>query len=72
MAAAHNNLELVKLILAKGVKIDARDSVKMTPLHWAAEAGHLDMVKFLVANGADPVARGNGSLPYDLAEKNKH
>ena len=30
-----------------------------TPLHWASDKGHLDVVKALVASGADVTAKDN-------------
>lgn len=33
--------------------MDARDNAQNTPLHYAAGAGHVEAVKWLLNNGAD-------------------
>lgn len=44
----------------------------MTPLHWAAERGYCDVVKFLLENGADPNAQSKfEKTPLDIAEDNE-
>jgi len=44
-----------------------------TPLHAAAEHGHLDIVQYLIGRGSDPFIRDSrGELAVDRAEKNKH
>jgi ankyrin repeat protein len=44
-----------------------------TPLHFAAQSGHLDLVKLLLENGADPNAVTKWkNTPHDLAAANGH
>jgi ankyrin repeat protein len=46
------------------------DTGRGTPLHEAARGGHEEIVRLLLAHGADPHARDrNGRLPRDLADK---
>ena len=45
------------MLLRAGISRDARTKVDRTPLHVAAQAGHLDIVSLLVRNGADIDAR---------------
>ncbi len=45
----------------------------MTPLIWAAAAGHLEIVKFLVENGANLHAQTcDGYTPLHYANANGH
>jgi len=52
-AACLGQLEKVKQLLAAGVEIDARDPQGWTALRWAAQEGHADVVRLLLAHGAD-------------------
>ena len=52
-AAAAGNLLDVQADLDDGANVNAKDGSGMTPLHWAIECGHPDMVKLLIAKGAD-------------------
>ncbi len=50
--------EKVELLIAKGADIEARDSLGLTPLHWAfITSKNNEMVKFLIAKGANIDAR---------------
>jgi ankyrin repeat protein len=42
-----------KELILKGAKLDVTDSEKWTPLMWAASKNDLELVKELIANGAD-------------------
>jgi ankyrin repeat protein/mono/diheme cytochrome c family protein len=56
-----DSFEAAELLLARGADVHARDAVAdFTPLHWAAgtESPHPQLVKLLLANGADPNAAG--------------
>jgi ankyrin repeat protein len=53
-------LEVVRLLLANGASVDAReDTDGATPLAYATMTGHREVMKLLVAGGADVSARGN-------------
>jgi ankyrin repeat protein len=56
MAARYGRDEVVKYLLDKGVDVAASDG--MTPLHWAAGGGHLEMMKLLIERGA-PLEKKN-------------
>jgi len=54
MAAQEGDLVKVKMILAKNPEsIHIKDQNGWTPLHAACFGGHLDIVKFLISEGAD-------------------
>jgi ankyrin repeat protein len=47
------------------------DQTKLAPIHVAASAGNLDIVKYIMSLGADPKMKdGNGNMPIFHA-KNK-
>src|SRR5215469_12073211 len=56
-----DSFEAAELLIARGANVKARDAVAhFTPLHWAAgtESSRPQLVKLLLANGADPNATG--------------
>ncbi len=66
MRAGH--LKVVRLLLDKGAKVNARDSSSDTPLHVAAEKHDAAMVKLLLESGSDPNVKDVGEhTPLHLA-----
>lgn len=59
IAAASGNLSVVRAI-GSLVAINAKDSLKRTPLRRAAEKGHEAVTRFLLDNGADVKAADSG------------
>jgi ankyrin repeat protein len=60
-ASWNDSVEAAKILIDRGAKVDARDAFAgFTPLHWAAGSETLrpDLVKLLLAGGADPNAAG--------------
>ncbi|MEM1598857.1 MAG: ankyrin repeat domain-containing protein, partial [Pyrobaculum sp.] len=45
--------EVEKLIFEGGTSVNIKDARGWTPLHWAAWAGHVEIAKLLLENGAD-------------------
>ena len=45
------DLKTVRLLVKKGARVNAEGDCRYTPLHWAAQNGHVDVVKFLLENG---------------------
>ena len=60
-AAAHNGqLAVVDLLLARGLDANVREKGDNTyPIHWAAAAGHLDVVRRLADAGGDVIGHGD-------------
>uniref|UniRef100_A0A3B5AH39 Uncharacterized protein n=1 Tax=Stegastes partitus TaxID=144197 RepID=A0A3B5AH39_9TELE len=53
-AAKLGNLEIVSMLLETGqVDVNAQDSGGWTPIIWAAEHKHVDVIKSLLNRGAD-------------------
>lgn len=64
-----NNADMLSLLLDYGANVNAQDSEKWSPLHAAATCGHLSLVKFLIARGANLLAvNADGNMPYDLCD----
>ena len=59
--AAHNGrAAVVELLLARGLDVNTRERGDNTyPMHWAAAAGHGDVVRQLIDAGADVVGAGD-------------
>ncbi|WP_339045534.1 ankyrin repeat domain-containing protein [Candidatus Mesenet endosymbiont of Agriotes lineatus] len=79
-AVKHNQINAVKyLVEDQGYEVDLRDCQCSTPLHVAAMEGHVDIIKYLIAKGANVnhVSRlGNTALILAVScinsnEKNK-
>jgi 26S proteasome non-ATPase regulatory subunit 10 len=53
-AAQNNQLSLLRSLISENPRsVNAVDADTRTPLHWAASAGHLDIVTYLLENGAE-------------------
>ena len=82
-AVDSGNLEAVKQHIAAGTNLNKKDFAGLSLLHWAADYGHKEIAKLLIANGADvnagrPLLDNEmkiyyGETPLDMAlsEKNK-
>jgi ankyrin repeat protein len=68
------SVEMAKVIVSKGVSVNFHDALGYTPLHDAAYAGNLAMVKYLISKGAKVNARTGcpgHPTPLALAKKAK-
>ena len=73
-AALKGRRDHVASLLARGVDPSEPDPLThRTALHGAAEEGHLEIAKLLIAGGADREARDRrGRIPHDLAVAGGH
>ncbi len=59
-AAQSGNLPAVDLLLTRGLDVNIREKGDNTyPMHWAAAAGHVDVVRRLIEAGGDVVGHGD-------------
>ena len=71
MAAAHGDLEIVKILVDKRALIDAANDEGFTALQKAAENGHKDVTEYLLNCGADIDHRSNaGGTALTIAANN--
>ena len=73
-AANKGNIEAVKQHLDAGTDVNAKDSARWTPLHYAAVRGHKEIVELLLTSGADVNAKmvsgaKKGNTPLDAANE---
>lgn len=52
------NVEVVRLLMAYGVDVNAADPEKNTPLHYTVDRNHLPLTQLLIEAGADPNRKG--------------
>ncbi len=73
LAAKKNNLDLLKLLLSKGIDINHQDNHGQTVLHIAAmQSGNNEILKYLLGKGADKsVLTPFDESAYDLALQNE-
>ncbi|MDX2226224.1 MAG: ankyrin repeat domain-containing protein [Verrucomicrobiae bacterium] len=72
IAAQKDSLESARLLLEKGAKTGPYDATKWTPLHEAAQDGHVGMIQLLLKHKADPnAADDRGATPLRLAVESK-
>jgi ankyrin repeat protein len=73
IAVYYGHLDICRLLIDKGAKVEAKDSHGSTPLHCAAVQDHVEIVRLLCDHGADVEARGNsGWRPLHCAAYNVH
>ena len=72
-AVAENDIPLARELIREGADITRTSPQGYTVLHRAAAAGNLDMVEFLLDQGAKPgVTAKDGQTPKKLAHQQGH
>jgi ankyrin repeat protein len=74
-AAQYGDLQKVKELVTQDPTLikSKGETTKLTPLHRAAQGGHLEICEFLVAKGAEVNAKSNSAeTPLHLAAQNGH
>ncbi|KAI8906913.1 ankyrin repeat protein, partial [Gorgonomyces haynaldii] len=66
------NLRQIRDMIRSGVDINQKDTFGMTALHYAAEEGHLEIVRLLLQKGALASVSNHGETPLQLAQDNGH
>ncbi|KAF4518750.1 hypothetical protein B566_EDAN006154 [Ephemera danica] len=73
VAALHNSVDCIKLLLANGSNLEARDTCGRTPLHAAAAGGHKAALETLLRWRADVLAKDeHQNTALHLACENRH
>jgi len=71
-AAILDSKEIVELLIAKGLNVNARTKKGKTPLFWAIEEGQEEIAELLIARGADVntiTKDGSSNTPLHLAAR---
>jgi 26S proteasome non-ATPase regulatory subunit 10 len=70
-AAKHDDIDLFRILLSKGLDVNKADEYGITPLLISAEKNNFEMCKFLVENGAEINVKGTSALsPLHFAAQN--
>jgi ankyrin repeat protein len=74
IAAYNGNVEIVRMLIEAGAKVDAADTqYGFTALASAARNGHVGVIRLLLNAGADPSRKiVDGRTPLDLAKHYGH
>lgn len=72
MAALAGAIWLAEQCVAAGQAVNCADSGGYTPLHYAAMHGRSEMVRWLLARGADKTATAARMTPAAWAERNHY
>ncbi|XP_049848624.1 poly [ADP-ribose] polymerase tankyrase-2-like [Schistocerca gregaria] len=74
LATILDDLRTVEALVSRGSDLEAGDEMDLTPLHHACAYGYLEVVSFLLGNGADPTiaAMIDDTTPFDQASSHGH
>ena len=68
VAPSTENCAVLRSCLAGGVNPNMADASGTTPLHMAAQGGHIEVIRMLLSHGAQQV-RVRGVLPHEVAAR---
>ena len=71
----NNEVEMARMLIARGANVNSVDKLGMTPLLWASaiDFGDAGMIELLIASGARADARNkDGLTPLEIARKHRH
>lgn len=67
-AAENGQTEILEILHEKGLQVDARDMIGMTPFHAACKSGTLEAARYLLKIGADSSIKDKyGRTPFTVA-----
>ena len=56
-ACYYGHLTIVEILRERGASWLARDKAGLSPLHWAVDGGHIDVVQYILNDGMDVSSR---------------
>ena len=72
-ASANRHLDICRLLIHRGIDVNAKQEGGFTPLQAAAQNGQLELVELLLQHGADAHAKNDdGQTALDIARANNH
>jgi ankyrin repeat protein len=72
LASQQGNLDIVKVLLNSGARVDDIMTDGRTALLMACKNGHIEVVKLLLGRKANQFLKRNGISPRDIAKSNGH
>lgn len=68
LAAAWESPNVCRVLIQHGLDVNDVDSEESTPLHDAADTANIEVIKVLLAHGAQCKKNKNGQTPRDIAK----
>ena len=63
-ACYYGHLTVVELLKERGASWLSRDKAGLSPLHWAVDGGHIDIVQYILNDGMDVSIIALASPPH--------